>query len=299
VSAVCAAVRTAKPHTAVLLSLISFTGAVYSPNFLSPAFRGAWLATVLGIGGETASLMNAALAMLVVALLWFATAVLNDCYDIDVDRVSNPSRAIVSGVLKREHALRLSSVLYAIAVILSTALGAYAVIVAVFLTLLGMQYSAPPLRLRKNGIAGMSVIGVGVSLVFIFGSVSQHHLSSETFELAAIFGFFAFNISLIKDFKDTEGDKRAGIATLPVVLGYERAAALAMPMIAVSYLLLIATVHHMQAMAVLTLAAVTNVVAVHGLRTRMVRPGAAYAVTRLCGALVILCFILLRFEPPA
>lgn len=291
-----ALLKMAKPRTILLLSLLTLTGAAYSPNFLSPSFPETVLAKLFDASPSIASLANAALAAVVVTLVWSATAMLNDCYDVEIDRVSNPSRAIVSGVLRREEVIRVAALLYVLALIIVFTLGdAISKAIIALAVVLGVQYSAPPLRLRRSGVAAMLVIGCGVALAFLGGSLSQYRISSEALEIAFLFGFFAFNAALLKDFKDVEGDRRAGVKTLPVILGHKRASRLALLGIALSYALLIIYAINSFAVFILLLISIINIYKILKLHDKKESPSKVYTYTYACGICIVLNFILKNF----
>ncbi len=276
---IAALLRTAKPSTLLLLSLVTLAGATCSSGFLSSP-------------SGTASLSGAAVAVLIVALVWSATAILNDCYDVEIDRVSNPSRAVVRGLLRRDEALRAAVLLYALAMMaMLTLRGTASKGVVMLGIILGVQYSAPPLRLRRWGVAGMLVIGSGVALAFLLGSLSQGSISTEALVTAFLFGIFAFNAAILKDFKDLEGDRKAGVVTLPVLLGYRRAAALALLGVGLSYAMLIAHTPGFTR-ALLLLIAIPHLYGILGLYRGCEAPFKAYALTKVCGICVVLTFIL-------
>jgi 4-hydroxybenzoate polyprenyltransferase len=287
-----ALLKMAKPRTILLLSVLTLTGAAYSPNFLSPSFPETVLVKLLDATPSIASLANAALAAVVVTLVWSATAMLNDCYDVEIDRVSNPSRAIVSGVLRREEVIKIAALLYVLALIIVFTLGdAISKAIVALAVVLGVQYSAPPLRLRRSGTAAMLVIGCGVALAFLGGALSQYRISGEALETAFLFGFFAFNAALLKDFKDVEGDRRAGVKTLPVILGHKRASRLALLGIALSYALLIIYTINSFAVFILLPISIINIYKVLKLHDKKESPDKVYTYTYACGICIVLILL--------
>lgn len=92
----------------------------------------------------------------------------------------------------------------------------------------GIAYSA--FRLKKYFLAKNFYAGFGIMLAFLIGAAN----SPATAEMAAQYislSAFIFIGSVISDLRDYEGDKAAGIRTIPVVLGYSPAKNLAFLML--------------------------------------------------------------------
>ena len=100
--------------------------------------------------------------------------------------------------------------------------------------LLGMflawVYSAPPVRLKRNGWLGnLAVAGCYEGLPWFAGAAVMAAAlpNTQTMLLAVIYSLGAHGIMTINDFKAVEGDEQMGIKTLPVLLGVGGAAAVA------------------------------------------------------------------------
>jgi len=107
-------------------------------------------------------------------------------------------------------------------------------------------YSAPPLRLKKNGWWGNLACGLSYeSLPWITAAavMSGGAPAMPVIILALLYGLGAHGIMTLNDFKSIEGDTRTGVRSLPVQLGAERAAlvacwVMAIPQVAVIALLI-------------------------------------------------------------
>lgn len=237
----------AKPRVLALLCLLAFAGATLSPNFLSPLFPETtlastapfrWLAKVLpGLFTPALwSLAHALGASLITGLLWAGTALVNDAADTAIDRIANPDRPVVSGQMRREEVLRWAFGLQAAALALTAVQGGLlATILVTGGGLLGSAYSLPPLRLRNDGITANLVIGAGVFMAVIGGSVAQFSVTVDTLVTAGVLGVLSFAASMVKDFKDVEGDAAAGVRTLPVLVGHAAAVRINTALVASAY----------------------------------------------------------------
>jgi chlorophyll synthase len=112
--------------------------------------------------------------------------------------------------------------------------------------LLAWAYSAPPLRLKRNGWWGNAACGVCYEgLAWVTGAVVMAGGQAPglpSLILAALYSAGAHGIMTLNDFKSIEGDQQMGIGSLPVRLGVRGAAlaacwAMAVPQVMVVLLL--------------------------------------------------------------
>jgi len=154
----------------------------------------------------------------------------NDWFDRHVDAINEPSRPIPSGRVPGLWGLYLAVVWTLLSLLLATALGLWGFAAAVVGLALAWAYSAPPLRLKQNGWWGNSAVaGCYEGLPWFTGAAVMAAAFPDwrIVLLAALYSVGAHGIMTLNDFKSIEGDKRMGIASLPVQLGPDRAARLA------------------------------------------------------------------------
>ena len=231
-----------KPIVIVVMALMAFVGAIFSPNFYSDDFPQTFFSSLLSsffpnfLTPSLCSIAHALGAALIAVLIWMGTALFNDYYDVQIDKRINPHRPLIKGEITQREVAYWAALAYVIAIVLTLLEGDWLCILIVFsFVFLGFQYSAPPLRLRRWGFAATSIIGFGITAAFIGGSASQYSVSHEVIVVAIILGVLASTTSAVKDFKDIEGDSETGIRTLPVIFGYEPAIKIIMVGIAISY----------------------------------------------------------------
>lgn len=87
------------------------------------------------------------------------------------------------------------------------------------------------------GLAATLIIGVGVFSAFIVGSVLQYNITTEGLLVAIVLGVLTATCSAVKDYKDIEGDREAGVKTLPIIYGYDRSINMNMLAVGLSYCL--------------------------------------------------------------
>ncbi|HEX7533317.1 MAG TPA: UbiA family prenyltransferase, partial [Methyloceanibacter sp.] len=108
---------------------------------------------------------------------------------------------------------------------------------------LARAYSAPPIRLKKNGWWGNTAVAACYEgLPWLTGAavMSGTVPSGRIFLIVALYSLGAHGIMTLNDFKSVEGDTRSGVYSLPVQLGVERAGRLACAVMALPQLAVIA-----------------------------------------------------------
>jgi geranylgeranylglycerol-phosphate geranylgeranyltransferase len=151
--------------------------------------------------------------------------VVNDVYDVEVDRVNQPTRPIPSGRMAVQTANRLSllAVLAGIACAFLS-LNPVAVAVAAAYTFLSWLYSY---RAKRAGMAGNLIVASSLAIPFVYGGViSGGSTFSSLLLLMALTAFFAgVGREVVKALADVEGDKKRGVRSLARTRGAEAAAA--------------------------------------------------------------------------
>lgn len=165
----------------------------------------------------------------------FATAagmVINDYFDREIDEINAPDRAIPRGAVSSRGALVWSGVLFAGAIVCAVLLPLLAIAIAainlIALVLYTRAFKGTP------GFGNLVVAYLGGS-TFLFGgaSVGRPMAAVVLFVLAAL---STFAREVVKDVEDLEGDRAAGLRTLPVVVGERRALQLAAVTLAIAIL---------------------------------------------------------------
>jgi chlorophyll/bacteriochlorophyll a synthase len=170
----------------------------------------------------------------------------NDWFDRHVDAINEPDRPIPSGRMPGRWGLWLALVTSALALLLAALLGPVVLAATLLGVFLAWAYSAPPLRLKKDGWGGNSAVAIcyeGLPWVtgaaIMVGGVPDWRV----FALALLYSVGAHGIMTLNDFKSVTGDVQMGIRTIPVRLGVGRAArfacwVMAIPQVVVIGLLL-------------------------------------------------------------
>lgn len=165
----------------------------------------------------------------------------NDWYDRHVDAINQPERPIPSGRIAGRWGLWIAIIGSIMALALAAALGRWVLAATTLGVVLAWAYSAPPLRLKRDGWLGPAAVAFcyeGLTW-FTGATVMLGALPSlPVLTILLLYSAGAHGIMTLNDFKAIEGDRQLGINSLPVVLGVRRAAlyacaAMALPQIGV------------------------------------------------------------------
>ncbi len=172
-------------------------------------------------------LINLVLGIITYYFIAGSGMIINDIYDIEIDKINRPDRPIPSGAVSLKQAKILFILTFGIGVIISIIhylifdLSGLNVILAVFFGLIGWLYAAWG---KKQGFIGNIIVGISFSIGLIYGAV----LNSLTippyiyyFFLTAF--FLLLSREIVKGCEDIEGDKEEGVKTLAIKLGTKQA----------------------------------------------------------------------------
>jgi 4-hydroxybenzoate polyprenyltransferase len=184
------------------------------------------------------------IGLVMAAVLNAASNALNQIYDLDIDRVNKPKRALPSARLSLADAWRFAVAMYGVALVLAWFVApggrheCFWIVVAA--TIMTFMYSAPPLRTKRLGIWANVTIAIprGVLLKVAGWSAVKTIIGVEPWFIGAIFGLFLLGASTTKDFADMEGDARGGCRTLPIIYGVGRAAWMISPSFIVPFVMI-------------------------------------------------------------
>ncbi len=176
------------------------------------------------VGGLICSSKNdLTLKIILAGLVGFFVAasgnIINDYYDIEIDRTNRPSRPLSSGVLSKNNAIIFFFILVIISLTLSSFITLYVFAISAIAVVLLFLYS---FKLKSMVLVGNIAVSLLTALAFVFAGVAV-----ESLVPAIIPAVFAFLINLIrevvKDIEDKEGDSLFGMRTLPIEYGDKRA----------------------------------------------------------------------------
>ena len=167
----------------------------------------------------------------------------NDWFDRHVDAINEPGRPIPSGRIPGRWGLYIGLIASALSLLVAALLGIWVLAATVVALVLAWAYSMPPVRLKQNGWWGNLAVGFSYEGIAWFTGAAAM-LSGlpgwPIIVLASLYSLGAHGIMTLNDFKAVAGDRRMGIASLPVQLGVERAALVACVFMALPQVVVIA-----------------------------------------------------------
>ena len=180
-------------------------------------------------------------------LLCATSQAVNDWFDRNVDAINEPHRPIPSGRMPGRWGLYVAVLWSLLSMACAAALGPWVFGAALMGLILAWAYSAPPVRLKRNGWWGNLACAISYEgLAWVTGAVVASGGAAPSLRIlsiAALYSAGAHGIMTLNDFKSIEGDRRTGIGSLPVRLGPEHAGevacvTMALPQLAVAALLM-------------------------------------------------------------
>lgn len=172
---------------------------------------------------------------------------LNQCEDVEIDRINKPWLPIAAGRLSLRGAWAIVGACGLLAAAMAVSQGWVEVVAVGSALAVGTAYSAPPLRLKRfPALAAASislvralVVNLGVYLHFAASLGGRPGLSPIPGAIVALTLFvlpFSFAIAVLKDVPDAEGDRRFRIGTFTVRLGARAAFRMGMAALVAGYL---------------------------------------------------------------
>ncbi|MEO5995206.1 MAG: geranylgeranylglycerol-phosphate geranylgeranyltransferase [Chitinophagaceae bacterium] len=179
--------------------------------------------------------------LLVVSSVLIAAAgyIINDYFDLNIDKINKPTRIIVEKIIRRRWAIVWHLMLTTLGVVLSFYVGYK--INNIFLGLLNLCSAVLLLfystKYKKELMIGNIIISLLTAWVvivlyfcelrfyYVFNLESERYKKyiTQLFKAAVLYGGFAFIISMIrevvKDLEDMQGDEKFGCRTMPIIWG--------------------------------------------------------------------------------
>jgi len=169
-------------------------------------------------GGVSISLINYIIAATAGMLTGAAGNVINDFFDVEIDKINRPDRMIASGKISKTSALKFYLMLIVTALILSLILNVEAFIVVAVASIFIFFYSS---KWKRLPLIGNVVVSSVTGFAFIYGGIVVGNILPTIFP--ALFAFMTTLIrEIVKDIQDIEGDKARELKTFPISYGEKK-----------------------------------------------------------------------------
>ncbi|MHA2059525.1 MAG: geranylgeranylglycerol-phosphate geranylgeranyltransferase [Candidatus Ranarchaeia archaeon] len=166
-------------------------------------------------------------AFLIYVLVAAPSNVVNDIYDIEVDRVNRPDRVLPRGAMTSPQAKIYVVIMYSLAVILASTINLIALAGAVVFSFIGYFYAV---KGKEMGPIGNLFVSISFSFGLLYGSLIISLTS--TISPPVIFYFITssallYGREVIKGAEDVEGDKLRDVKTIARSYGFKVSAIVA------------------------------------------------------------------------
>lgn len=201
-----------------------------------------WVAVPLlkqGLWGE--QLPNVVLLLLIVSVVLIAAGgyVINDYFDVKIDRINRPDDLVVTNTISKERAMLLFQILTGVGIVFGLGLSIYLrswLLSMIYILIPGVLwfYSSSYKRQLILGNVVVALIMALLPLMVVFANVAQMSLKygdvvqyspviSELYLWIGGFSIFAFLCTwireIVKDMQDQVGDREYECHTLPICIG--------------------------------------------------------------------------------
>ena len=161
-----------------------------------------------------------------------SSMVINDYYDIEIDKINRPERPIPRGSIT----LNQAKIIWIITILIGTILsilhsllfkiGYLVTIIVVFMAFIGWLYAAWG---KKSGFLGNIIVGISFSIGLIYGAMLNNSIIPPYIYYFFLTSFFLLlSREVIKGCEDVEGDKNEGVRTLAIRIGIKKSTMVAM-----------------------------------------------------------------------
>ncbi len=156
--------------------------------------------------GRFPSLLQMSLGFLCGFFISGSAIVLNDYFDLEVDKINTPTRPLAAGVISPSEAIGLAMVTGFLGLLVSAVMGIDAFLLCVIFWIIGVLYNW---KFKEAGLIGNLMVSSSVGITFILGGMA---VGDPWNRIVWCFAWMAFFIDLGEeiagDAMDIEGDKQ-------------------------------------------------------------------------------------------
>ena len=191
--------RITRPHNAIVAGLTALLGYLIATGTLT---------------------VPSLLLAVIVALITAGGNVINDIFDIDIDRINRPDRPLPAGEISPGAAKTYALALFLSGIVLAALTTPLCLAIALINSVILVAYAA---RLKRTPLIGNVAVAYLTASVFLFGGAFAGVFGLiSNLSLAAITLLATLAREVLKDAEDVEGDAAGGARTLPMIIGIRR-----------------------------------------------------------------------------
>ena len=169
---------------------------------------------------------------------------LNQIIDVDIDKISKPFLPIAAGQLSIANAKKIIFTALGICMVASAALSLYLFGLILVITIIGIMYSVPPIRLKNHHLpAALSItivrgilVNMGIGLWLQYFYFNNLTIPTVLWPLTIFVVAFSIAIAWLKDIHDVEGDTAFKVKTLAILYSPKTAFIFSNILVAAAYI---------------------------------------------------------------
>jgi len=147
--------------------------------------------------------------------------ILNDFFDIEVDKVNAPDRPLPSGLISSSAAIVFTIIISLLGLVVSFFINKMAVLLYIIFWIIGFLYNW---EFKEKGLLGNLFVSSSVAITIILGSIvvgNPWNIATVIFSMM----LFVFNLGeeIAADAMDIEGDKKRNIKSIAILIGRKKA----------------------------------------------------------------------------
>jgi geranylgeranylglycerol-phosphate geranylgeranyltransferase len=167
--------------------------------------------------GRFPSIREAVLGFACVFFISGSALILNDYFDLEVDKVNAPNRPLPSGLVSPSETIILTMITILVGLAAAIAISVPAFLLCIIAAIVGILYNW---KFKEAGLLGNLMVSTSVALTFILGGVA---VGKPWNKIVWMFSLIAFLIDLGEeiagDAMDVEGDKKRGSKSIAILSG--------------------------------------------------------------------------------
>ncbi|CCU79094.1 (S)-2,3-di-O-geranylgeranylglyceryl phosphate synthase [Halanaerobium saccharolyticum subsp. saccharolyticum DSM 6643] len=171
--------------------------------------------------GKLPSLSELFLGFMWGFLLSGSAMILNDFFDIEVDKINAPNRPLPSGLVSSNTAIVFTIIISLLGLVISFFINKAAILLYIIFWFIGFLYNW---KLKEKGLLGNLFVSSSVAVTIILGAIAVGNPWNEAVLIFSLMLFvFDLGEEIAADAMDIEGDKKRNIKSIAILIGRQKA----------------------------------------------------------------------------